>query len=64
MVSAKLEDGGSDGRLEQPNFCSNKVKSKGFRQLPLAGRSVFNVGLIKTGVLVDLRGGAGHGTHH
>eukprot|EP00957_Ditylum_brightwellii_P119808 9140984-Ditylum_brightwellii.AAC.1 len=64
MVSAKLEEGGSDCRLERPSFYFNEVKSKAIRPLTLARRSVFNVELIETGALVDLSGGAGHGTHH
>eukprot|EP00957_Ditylum_brightwellii_P163479 12446477-Ditylum_brightwellii.AAC.1 len=58
MVSSKLEEGGSDCGLEQPSFCFNEVNSKGFRQLSLAGKSVFDVGLIEMGVLGDLTSGA------
>eukprot|EP00957_Ditylum_brightwellii_P108510 8276698-Ditylum_brightwellii.AAC.1 len=64
FVSTKLKEGGGDCRLEQPGFCLDKVKSKGFRRLPLAGRSVFDVCFIETGAFVDLSSGADRRTHH
>eukprot|EP00957_Ditylum_brightwellii_P135981 10370144-Ditylum_brightwellii.AAC.1 len=64
MVNTKLKEGGGDCWLDLPSFPIDAVKGKGFKQLPLAGRSVFDVCFVETSAFIDLSSGASHRTHH